>query len=524
MHRVVQPFLATVLACGLAVPAWSQDDEFDLDDILGGFEEEPALNAPFPSESPSEPEDWFTEHVAFLGSVSLGASYNVDPHRSSVGPPPNVAEGTYYGNLQRLRLRTDVQMDISLPAQWRLRSQFYAFYDAAYAIHGQEKYTQPVLDDYVLESEILDLWVAGSVTSWLDLKLGRQVVDWGRSETLRVVDVWNPLNNREPGLVDIEDLRLPVTTARADVYIGSWSVTALVTPEIRYDYNPPVGSDFYPAFRLGDLPPPPPGAPTPEQILAGLGALEPEAFADEPLDRSVSRWGSTPEYALAVHGIFSGWDISFYLARIYQNQTTSVINLPDLSGISFQYDDDRVTMVGLGGNYVTGSWLFKAESAFYDELDYAYLGPNPDYLDPSQDSPYVGLHGQFSRLDWMLGLEYYGYRDWSFSLEVAHRHLFDYDPLLEYLPNYVYQDTVEVAFRVSREMLNARLLWHALGLAIVNNGGFQGAFMRLWFEYEVSESWFLDAGYLQYFGDQQLPFDSWERNNRLFGKLRFRFD
>ena len=526
MHRALAYALIGLVLTGLiSARALAQEDPLDLDAILEGFEDDASFDTDPPQvEPPPEEDEGWARYVSFLGAASLGASYNLEPHRSSVGPGPDFSEGTYYGNLQRLRARADLEINVALPADWRLRSQFYAFYDFAYPIHGQEKYTQAVLDDYLIESEILDLWVAGSVTPWFDLKLGRQVVDWGRSDSLRVTDIWNPLNNREPGLVDIEDLRLPVTTARADFYHGAWNLTALITPEIRYDYDPPVGSDFFPSFRLDELPPPPPGGPTREEILAQLAAVESSAFAAEPLDQSAERWGSTPEYGLALSGIFAGWDLSFYLARVYQNRTSSVVNLPDLSGLSFQTRDDRVTFVGTGGNFVAGSWLFKAEAAFYDELDYSFLAPNPDYVDPSQDLPYVARHDTFSRIDWMLGVEYYGYRDWTLALEVAHRRILDYDPLLQFLPNYVYRDTVEVALRVSRELLHARLRVHGLGLVIVNNAGLQGGFMRLWFEYELTESLFVDAGYLQYFGDEQIPFDSWQRNERLFAKLRFSFD
>ena len=60
-------------------------------------------------------------------------------------------------------------------------------------------------------------------------KLGRQIVNWGRSDTVRVLDVINPLDNREPGLVDIEDLRLPVTMARVD-YFPKWFWTRTFFP------------------------------------------------------------------------------------------------------------------------------------------------------------------------------------------------------------------------------------------------------------------------------------------------------
>ena len=43
------------------------------------------------------------------------------------------------------------------------------------------------------EVELYDAYVEGSITDSLDMKLGRQVVIWGRSDTLRVTDILNPL-------------------------------------------------------------------------------------------------------------------------------------------------------------------------------------------------------------------------------------------------------------------------------------------------------------------------------------------
>ncbi len=53
-------------------------------------------------------------------------------------------------------------------------------------------------------------------------KVGRQIVIWGRSESLRVLDVLNPLDNREAGRVDIEDLRRPLAMVRVDAYQKLW--------------------------------------------------------------------------------------------------------------------------------------------------------------------------------------------------------------------------------------------------------------------------------------------------------------
>ncbi len=65
------------------------------------------------------------------------------------------------------------------------------------------------------------------------------------SDTLRVLDVLNPLDNREPGRADIEDLRRPVTMVKLDWHIGrNWRLTGIAIPEIRFDDLPALGTDF----------------------------------------------------------------------------------------------------------------------------------------------------------------------------------------------------------------------------------------------------------------------------------------
>ena len=92
-----------------------------------------------------------------------------------------------------------------------------------------------------------ELWVEGPLLPDLDLKLGRQIVNWGRSDTLRVLDVLNPVDNREPGLLDLVDLRLPVGMAKLSYYpFPGWSVTGIAIPEIRFSLDPPLRQRFLP--------------------------------------------------------------------------------------------------------------------------------------------------------------------------------------------------------------------------------------------------------------------------------------
>ena len=500
-------------------------DADDWNEILNGFPEK-KQQAPTPV-PPREDSDWLDQHLQLTGSTSLGVSYNVIPHFATVGPDSDPAAGipgTYFGNLQRLRARGDLQADLILPFNLRARLQAFGFYDFAFLIHGRDRYTEEVLQDYELQGEILDFWIAGSWGPHLDFKFGRQVVNWGRSDTLRVTDVINALNNREPGLTDIENLRLPSTMARIDAYWKRLSASLLVIPEIRYDYDPPPGNDFYPAFDVRDIPYPPADSPlTRDQLAALLAASAAAAFSQNPPSLRAPQWGAVPELGLSISGIFRGWDLSFYLARLYQNRTTLIINLPSLTEGGLFTDDDLVTLIGAGGNYTWGGWLFKAEAAWIDELDYVYLTPREAWTPSAPIPAYELRRSRFSRLDWMLGVEYYGFSHVMIALELAHRHVFGYESELQYLPNYVYENNVELALRVTSEHFNGRLRPTLLTLLLANERGFAGGTLRLSADYEFAEGLIGTLGYLHFFGSEQLPFNTWDQNNRLFGKLKYSF-
>jgi hypothetical protein len=500
----------------LALPALADPSDLSLDDILGGFAGDESEIEETASPEPSAEQEGTAPSLTNILSTSIGASYNVRHHRSSLGPPPNRLQGTDYSGLQRLRLRIDLQTDVFFSENWRGRFQGFTFYDFAYSLHGSEHYTRDVIDDYRIEAEILDFWLEGSLTSFLDVKLGRQVVNWGRSDSLRVTDIWNPLNNREPGLVDIEELRLPLGILRLDAYWKQWQLTALVVPEIRYDYDPPPGSDFFPLTDPQQLPAAPPSA----NVSAFIGSL----FATSSLeDRETEGWTRSPEYGGALTGIFRGWDISFYAARIYDNRPMTVMALPNPIAAEVYTTHDRITMLGAGGNYARGNWLLKAEIAYFDGLDFVFLRPNPNFTNPASDLPYTTDRLKISRIDWMVGIEYYGINDVTVALEVAHRHLMQYDSLLRKLPNYTYQNSIESALRISSQHMNARLELNALGMVLLNDAGLQGGVLRFWGNYEVREALHFTAGYLHFFASSQPPFDSWNQNDRLFAKLKFSF-
>ncbi|OGW19238.1 MAG: hypothetical protein A2X56_02675 [Nitrospirae bacterium GWC2_57_13] len=443
----------------LLSPGLGSAQESSLDDVLGGFDDSKAVSKPEP---PTEPAQ--ASKVDLNGSVALSLTSNIHQHQSS--------SGTDYSGLSRLRFTLDLNLDAKLSKSWDVNVRGRGFYDGAYSINGRDHYTDQVISSLESEAELREAFIRGKVLPSLDVKLGRQIVVWGKSDNLRVTDVLNPLDNREPGMVDIEDLRLPLTMARADWYAGKWNVTAIAIPEIRFNKNPVYGSDFYPSTQ------------TPQEVIPDDG-------------------GSNTEYAVALNGILTGWDISFYLARIFDDRPSARFIPPGPP--VFEFVHNRVTMAGTAVNVALGNWLLKSEGAYFSGLQFYAL-------------PYR----TFERADVLLGVEYTGFNETTVSLEAVNRHLLDYDEAISTAPDSTRQDEVQTAFRFQRDFLNDRV--HLMLLALTSGwNGRDGKVQRLQVEYELTDAVALTGGVVNYGSGNRTEFRNIGKNDRVFLEVKYSF-
>jgi hypothetical protein len=456
---------ALLAALALAAPpAAGEPPDADERDPMGGFEDDgfPSGES-LPSESePASPERWWE----LDGYATIASSFSYPDHHSS--------SGTDYQGLVGLRSKLGLELDLELPRGWQARAAGSAFYDFAYLIRDRGDYTNRVLDRYEWDADVGELWIEGPLLTALDVKLGRQVVNWGRSDTLRVLDVLNPIDNREPGLLDLVDLRLPVAMAKLSYYPHArWTVTGILLPETRFSQDPPFGSDFYPA-----------PAPAPRQTTRS-------GFTDQP------------QWAAAVHGTFEGWDVSFHFADAWEDVPRLDPTASQPGG--FQMQHSRVKLGGVGGDYAFGAWLVKAELAVLDGIDFATTGEK-------------------TRIDAMLGVEYYGIAENTVALEIVNRHLDDFEGSMKGFPDFARRDTVETALRWSADWWNARL--HTTALAIVIGEKAQdGSVLRFSADYDIRDALVAGAA-IQIFlkgGASDGLLNPFARNDRVFLRVKYSF-
>ncbi|MFQ5514109.1 MAG: DUF1302 family protein [Myxococcota bacterium] len=469
-------WLALLLLLG--GPAGAPADE--LEDVLEGFEEEEEEEAVEPErvQPPTAPRSWDLD-----GALSAQLSYN---YRRDAPDPGRVN----YEGIAVARTQLSLELDLSLPHDWRARIQGKGFHDWAYAMQGRSDFRGRTLEDHETDLEFQELWVAGALHPRLDLRFGRQIVNWGRSETLRILDVLNPLDNREPGLVDIEDLRLPVTMTRLDGYFGRWQLTGIAVHETRFDKNPAFGSEFYPfSFE-------PPG-----EEIPGNG-------------------GSGTEWAAALTGVFSGWDFSLHWARYFDDQ--GHVALISLLPPAIVLRHARLTLVGSSANLALGNWLLKSEAAYIHGVRFFESDvPVPGFEDPRS-----------SRYDVLVGVEYAGFTDQTLTVEVARRHLASFHrsfglpssfvSLLGAAPLVAQRDQVETTLRYSATFMNERLDFTFLAL-VVDAWARDGGFLRFAFDYELRPALNIGFGLVLYIGGELPTFSGIKNNDRLYLSAKYSF-
>ena len=416
-----------------------------LDDTLDGFDDDApttssALTSPVTRTvtEPSELTGKLTEQIAFA---------------------PN--DDAPHDNINSLKTSLFLDYEHKFDNGFRVKMNAKGYYDAIYDLRGEEKYSQDERDELQTEVELFDAYVEGSLSDNLDMKLGRQVVVWGRSDTIRVTDVLNPLDNRRPAMVDIEDLRLPVAMAKFDYFIGNWRVTPMAVLEQRFSKKPPFASAFNPS---------PIPSPTDESYNDILPAL-------------------------SVGAEFSDWDVNFYMAQLRDD--TGYIN-------GGKIKHDKVNMLGTAVNILNGSWLFKSELAHFDGLKYTSI-----------------QNKEFKRTDALLGAEYQGIADTAISYDIALRKVHDYDSQLLNESLSVQENTYQHALRVTSDFMNATVKANYL-ISLFGEKLDEGGYQRAWVKYDIADGIFANLGYVDYMGGSE-RFDAVKNNDMAFMDVTYSF-
>ena len=211
------------------------------------------------------------------------------------------------------KISTNLNFEYKLDENSKLKSTVKAYQDFESNIKNDR------------DIDINEIYLQSSLNINTDIKVGRQIVVWGKSDNIRITDTLNPLDMTTPGMVDIEDLRLGRVMSKIDYFMEKWSLTGIILHENRYSDIPKFGSEY---------------------------TISNEMMYNNMLVKEPSNTIENSGIALSASANLEGQDIAFYYSNQYVDNTTY-----------------RSNMLGMGYNKVLDSFLFKTEFAYFDNYD-----------------------------------------------------------------------------------------------------------------------------------------------------------
>ena len=432
------------LLVGTVTTALATTENTDLDILLEEFDtQETAVD--LETQIPAQPET--PERIDLYGSLGLSSVIRTDP-----GSRDRLAE---------LEPELMLKARVDLGWGWQFFTDTLASHDLAPALgdHFEDPYRSSVENEF----ETREVWIRKSLTPWLDLKLGRQIVAWGTSEVFRLVDVVNPTDQREFAMTDIEDIRLGQGMTRMDIYSGPWNLTLLMIHGDRTPRTPEWGSDFY--------------------------------LGDEPLPARVDTDLTPPRFAGSLTGRFTGWDAGLYMARVHDHDKPYIFQ--DSQG-NDRLKAPKINMAGLTLAKTFGNILLKSEIAFLDGLRFSQA--------PERE---------FQGLDVLVGIEYSGFTNTTVTFEMVNRHILSLDADLMSTLERMEKSHVESALRLTKDFKNDTI--HLTFVAgFMGATGQLGTFQRVQVEIDWSDTLFLEFGGILYHNGDSRLFERIKDNDRIF--------
>ena len=385
-----------------------------------------------------------------------------------------------------------VETEYRINENHKFRASGQAYHDGAYGITARDLPAAQALDDKESDLELKDLYLDSSLNDIFFLRAGRQIIAWGDSNYARITDVINPRDLTHPGLMDLEDSRLPVAALRLSAIYDDLCLDLVSTHEHPGSKLSGIGSDFdyyaslrHPSIYIQDK-------HTPDTGFSDMG------------------------YAFKATRSFNGGDISLVAANTFDDQPVlSLDGISSLGILELTPGYEKYKTLGLSASLVRDATLFKLETAFRhgralhrnDVLQQILGGVALKSVKTFEDRDQVEV---------LIGLEYTGISHLILLVEGKLLHTLDHDPFLA-MPEYEYRTYFQANYEMLHETLDLELFW------VYFNPG-NGHILRLSCEYDILDDVSVQVGTAFYLADNSDSIiHAYRDMDRLFFKFKYFF-
>ncbi len=336
----------------------------------------------------------------------------------------------------------------------------------------------PSSDEHALE--LFEAYVHHAAPGW-ELRTGRQIVRWGKTDQISPVDNLNPQDMREFFIPDLEERKIPDWMARLRVFPGDLGPAGAIALEAVF-ISFPARNEF---DWTGNT-----------WALLGVEDQGLDIDEDEP-GKGLDHAG----YGLRAAATVSGWDLA--VSWLQTDEKTPRLRLDPFNprGPTLQADYGRQNIFGFEFETTLGGFGFRGEAAYSDRQSL-----NTEDFDPAS-SP-VSY--------WVLGLDYIGEADWYANIQLSHQHLFDFDEDTLFLE----RDNVYLNGELNREFWRGNLMLKLRYAVDIRDGGSFLTPEAILTHFKNLE---LSLGTNLFFGPRDSLFGRYRDNDQAFLQATYRF-
>ncbi len=327
--------------------------------------------------------------------------------------------------------------------------------------------------------DLHEAWMEYAADGW-DVRIGRQVIIWGKADGVQITDIVSPPDYTEFITRDLEEIRLPVDAAKFRLLGDKIDVELIWIPVFKAAILPSAGNPWAIEPEI------------PEQIRVTASPV------DEP---EVSLENS--EIALKVSAFLSGLDVAASVFHTWDDQPAmhrKVSRHDEVTDIHFSPEHHRVTVFGLEFSRPWSDFVFRGEVAYYLGR---YFEPESVTGDPSRKNA----------LNWLAGIDWSPGNDWSVIAQLAGVAVVDHEPGIA-----AEKHALSGTLHVSRKLLRQTLILSSMFYYDVREQGF---FDQVKAEYAVTDDVHLFAG-IDVFGGGG-SFGQYRDNSQVWFKAKYSF-
>jgi len=336
-------------------------------------------------------------------------------------------------------------------------------------------------------------------SSFVDFRIGKQQIVWGKADGYFINDIVNPLDLSYFLLQDFDDIRMATTMLNTKLHFGNHSLEVLVIPEFK-----PTKINFE-----GDW-----GFEKPDSIdilidpiHSIIVSLPMNYKQDKIQEKSIRK----AEYGFKFNTFLLGTDLSIIYLKIREDKPIYFKQLVAdnyglHNGVKLTPSHRWVTFYGANFSRPFGTSVFRGEGGYY-----------PKRLFDTEGVKYIneGMLVEKGFIQGMLGIDYQLTGDIDIGVQTIHERILDYeDGIVNNEANSI------GTFLIRGRFFNETILPMILTLYNIDN---KSSLSRIMVDWNYSDSFIITFGVDILEGDSDTIFGQFDRNDNLYFKVKYSF-